>query len=71
MILTETRHPLFGIMRGASSQSEPQRGDAKDGKKPATSVAVVPNGIEATAGSTLSRLSAIGIRMPPAAAAIA
>ena len=39
-------------------------------KKPTTSVTVVTNGLEATAGSTLSRCRASGMRIPPSAAAI-
>ena len=38
-------------------------------KKPTTSVTVVTNGLEATAGSNLSRCRASGMRIPPSAAA--
>src|SRR5262245_26861783 len=41
----------------------------KNEKKPTTSVTVVTNGLDATAGSILSRCSARGIRIPPNAAA--
>ena len=39
-------------------------------KKPTTSVTVVTKGLEATAGSNLSRCRTSGIRIPPRAAAI-